>query len=125
MYVADTHALLFYILKKAPDSVREIFKNAENNREIIYVPTIVMAEIFHAVLKGKIELEYEAVLNFIENNPGYRLIAFDASILKEFTGITGLELHDHIIVSTASFLGAVLITKDAEIIESNLVKTVW
>jgi predicted nuclease of predicted toxin-antitoxin system len=35
------------------------------------------------------------------------------------------ELHDKIIVSTAKFLNATLITKDKEIRDSNIVKTIW
>lgn len=36
-----------------------------------------------------------------------------------------LEIHDRIMVVTAKLLNASLITKDKEIMESKLVKTIW
>lgn len=125
MFVTDTHALIWYILKKAPQKVRNIFKKAESNKEVVYIPTITLAEIFHAVLKERIQLDYDETLSIIQQNPNYKIIGFDYSILKEFVKIKGLDLHDNIIVATAKFLGAPLITKDKEIIKSKIVKTIW
>ena len=125
MFVADTHALVWYILRKAPLKVRNIFKDAENNNEVIYIPTIALAEMFHAIIKERIRLDYEEALSIIQQNPNYKIIGFDYSILKEFVKIKGFDLHDNIIVATAKFLDATLITKDEDIIKSKIVKTIW
>ena len=125
MFVADTHALVWYILRKAPLKVRNIFKDAESNNEVIYIPTIALAEMFHAIIKERIQLDYEEALSIIQQNPNYKIIGFDYSILKEFVKIKGFDLHDNIIVATAKFLDATLITKDGDIIKSKIVKTIW
>ena len=45
--------------------------------------------------------------------------------LREFIQMKNLDLHDQIIVATAKFLNAILITKDKKIRDSNIVETVW
>lgn len=125
MFVADTHALLVYILKKAPQKIRSIFKDAESGKEFIYIPTITLAELFHAVLKKRIELNYEETLSIIKQNSNYKIIGFDYAILKEFNKIDRFDIHDHIIVATTKFLNGTLITNDIEITKSGIVKTIW
>ncbi len=125
MFVADTHAILLYILKKAPQKVRSIFKDAESGKETIYIPTIALAEIYYAILKKRVMLDYDETLSIIKQNTNYKVIGFDYSILKEFANNDRLDLHDHIIVATAKFLGATLITNDIEITKSMVVETIW
>ena len=69
---------------------------AESGKEVIYILTIVLAEIFHAANKGRIQLDFDGVLTVIQQNPNYKIIGFDYSILKEFIKIKGFDLHDNI-----------------------------
>ncbi len=125
MFVADTHALIWYILKKVPSKTREIFKLAEKGAVDVCIPTIVLAELFHIVNKGKIKLDYNEVLQIIDENPNLVVVSFNYKILREFIKIKNFELHDSIIIATTKLLNATLITKDREIRLSKLVNTIW
>ena len=61
MYVVDAHALIFYLLDKAPLNVVSIL----NSDEDIYVPTIVLAETFRLAEKRRINLDFSKVTEFV------------------------------------------------------------
>lgn len=124
-YVADTHALIWYLLGTLPGRVDEIFRQAETGETIVYIPTIVLAECFHLVKHGKIALDFDELLARIEESDNFIVVSFDFGIVKLLPLINAPELHDRIIVATARLLGAVLITKDKEIVESEDVRVVW
>ena len=123
MYVVDTQSLIWYILKRSHSTVRDIFKSSENGLIKIYIPTIVLAEIFYIVKKRKIKLDYQEMLTIIEENPNFIIVGFSYEVLKTFFNIGYFDLHDQIIVATTKLLGATLITTDREIIMSNIVRT--
>ena len=125
MFVADTHSLVWFILKKAPPKVREIFQLAEKEAAKIYIPTIALAEIFYIVQKERVKLDYNGMLKIIDENPNLIVVSFNYQVLREFIQMKNLDLHDQIIVATAKFLNATLITKDRKIRESKIVSTIW
>lgn len=47
MYVCDTHALIFYMADELPENLDSIFSDAENQKTVVYVPSIVIAEALH------------------------------------------------------------------------------
>jgi predicted nuclease of predicted toxin-antitoxin system len=55
----------------------------------------------------------------------FTLISSNLEIVKMLPEIKLSELHDRIIVATAKILGAKLITKDKDIVNSRLVETIW
>jgi PIN domain nuclease of toxin-antitoxin system len=125
MFVSDTHSLVWYILKKAPPKVREIFQLAEKDVAKIHIPTIALAEIFYLIQKGRVKLNYDEMLSIIDANPNLIVVSFNYQILREFVKIKYFDLHDQIIVSTAKLLNATLITKDRKIRDSKIIETVW
>lgn len=124
-YVVDTHPFVWYVAKKLPKNVEEIFKASERGDCVIFIPTIVLAECYYLIEKRKIELNFESILEEIEKSSNFLIIPFNIDIIKIFPKTYIKELHDKIIVATSKLLNADLITKDEEIIKSKLVKTVW
>ena len=61
----------------------------------------------------------------IEESSNFLIVPFNLDIIQMLPKINIKELHDKIIVSTAKFLNATLITKDRKIRDSNIVKTIW
>lgn len=62
----------------------------------------------------------------IQGTFNYPVYPLDEEVIIECQSIRQIaELHDRIIVATAKLLNAELITKDANIIESKMVETIW
>ncbi|MBI2652898.1 PIN domain-containing protein [Candidatus Woesearchaeota archaeon] len=125
-YVIDTHPLVWYLAKaKLPSKLDEIFKASERGECIIFIPTIVLAEFYYLSEKGKIELNFQNVLNAIEKSSNFLIVPLNVDVIKMFSNIAVKEIHDKIIIATAKLLNAKLITKDKEIMKSNDVDTIW
>jgi len=114
----DSHALIWYLhedskvnlTKKALETIR-----LAEYRGIIYVPTIVLLEVFRVIHKGKYPLSFDALLSGIEQNPGFQIIPFDVELLKLTTRVQGFELHDSIVFATALMTGTPLVTRNRQI----------
>lgn len=123
LYVVDTHALIEYIVSNLPKKVDEIFQKSERGECIIFIPTIVLAEIRYLVKNKKIKLNFLDLLNRIEISKNFIPTPFDFQTLKLLSDEVS-EIHDQIIVATAKFLNAKVITKDREIKNSGVVECI-
>ncbi len=124
-YVVDTHPLIWYLARKLPKKVDEVFKSSERGEYIIFIPTIVLAECYYLSENNKIELNFEEILNLIEKSSNFFIVPFNLDVIKLFPKINIKEVHDKIIVATAKLLNAKLITKDNEIRKSKVIDTIW
>jgi PIN domain nuclease of toxin-antitoxin system len=125
LFVTDTHPLVWYILGELPERVDEIFKLAEAGTSSIFIPTIVLAECLYLVEEGKIVLDFEDLLERLEQSSNFVPTSFNFQVMKLLPEINLRELHDRIIIATARTLNAHLITKDRAIRESGMVNVVW
>ena len=125
--MTDTHSLVWYFA----DNPR-LSKTALNAFErsvdegVIIVPSIVLAGISFIAKKGRITLTFTETLEKIEDYENYAIAVLDADILKIMDEIKAdLEMHDKLIVATSLCYETALITNDLQIMESNIVETVW
>ena len=125
LFVTDTHPLVWYILGELPERVDELFKLAEAGEASIFIPTIVLAECLYLVEENKIELDFEDLLERLEQSSNFIPASFNIRVLRLLPEIRLKELHDRIIIATAMTLHAQLITKDRVIRESGMVNVVW
>jgi PIN domain nuclease of toxin-antitoxin system len=125
LFVTDTHPLVWYVLGELPERVDEIFKLAEAGKSSIFIPTIVLAECLYLVEEGKIELDFENLLERLELSSNFVPASFNFHVMRLLPEIRLKELHDRIIIATAITLNAQLITKDKGIRESGMVNVVW
>lgn len=125
LYVADTHALIWYLIGTLPKEVDNIFQSAEKGESIIYIPTIVLAECLYLVEDGKIDLDFDELLAKIETSRNFVPVSFSFEVLKALPQINLSELHDRIVVATARIIGGKLLTRDEEIKSSGLVEVIW
>lgn len=125
MYVADTHAWVYYLLNKLPRAANQVFSSTENGKEVMFMPTIALGECVYLIGKNKIILTYDELFSRFEESNNFIVVPLTFDITKTLPNINLKELHDKMIVATAKFLGATLITKDKEIRDSNIVKTIW
>ena len=127
-YVADAHALVWYMAddKRLGKKARTILAQADQALILVYVPTIVLAEVMHLAERGRVNVAFSDVLTSVRDNPGYLIYPFDEMVLERASEAKGIpELFDRIIVATAILTGAIVITKDEAITAAQVVETVW
>ena len=127
-FVADTHALLWWFTNSPKMSSRasEIFEKCENGENIIFIPSIVIAESLSIFDKKRISFNFKNLLKKIYTSENFVLIALDYPILQKMMALKEVpELHDKIIVSTAKYLKVPIITKDKILQKLPSIKTIW
>ena len=126
-YVTDTHALVWYFTEDKRLSVKaaNAFERAVKEG-IIIVPAVVLAEILYISRKARITLTFEETLSRLNKYENFDIAPLDVDILKAADEIKNeLEMHDRLIVATAIYFEAMLITKDEVIKKAGIVPTIW
>jgi len=127
-FIADTHALLWYLTddNRLSKDANLIFEETEKGEHLIIGPTIVLVESLDVIEKKKVTYDFDLVLQSIENNENYIIWDLDLEVVNQMIKIKNVrELHDRIIVAVAKLCDAGLITKDGEITEAKEVNTRW
>ncbi len=127
-FVADTHALIWWFTDspKLSQKASQIFEQCERGESIIFVPTIVVAELLSSFDKKRIAFNFKNLFKKIRNSENFVLIALDYTILEKMIILKEVpELHDKIIASTAKYLKVPIITKDGVLQNLPSIETVW
>lgn len=127
-YVTDTHALIWWFIDspKISSKAAEIFEKCERGENVVFIPSIVMAEALTIFEKKKVSFNFKNLLQKIDASQNFMLIALDYPLLQEMMTLKDIpEIHDKIIASTAKHLKAPIITKDKTLQKSSFIKTVW
>ena len=127
-FVADTHALLWWFTNspRISSKASEIFEKCENGENIIFIPSIVIAESLSIFDKKRVSFNFKNLLKKIHTSENFVLIALDYPILQKMVALKEVtELHDKIIVSTAKYLKLPIITKDKILQKLPSIKTIW
>lgn len=127
-FVTDTHALLWWFTNspKISQTVSEIFEKNEKGENVIFIPTIVVAEALSIFDKKRISFDFKRLFHKIIDSENYIVIPLDIPILQKLVELKDVpELHDKIIVSTAKYLNSPLITKDNFLRKLSYLKTIW
>ncbi|MBI3245004.1 MAG: PIN domain-containing protein [Deltaproteobacteria bacterium] len=125
LYVVDTHVLIWYFTgsKRLKPVLREKIDEIRNSNGRLLVPTIVLAEAFDIAEKGRVEFDFVEMERVIREESVFEIISFSPEIFTTVTQVRNVpELHDRIIVATARFYGAGILTKDREILASGEVR---
>lgn len=127
-YLADTHALYWY-LTNSPLLGRRAsiaFDEADQGLARIYLPAIVLSELYFVNKKYGQPLDFNATFAWIQARPQFVLVSFDAADVLEFdANAAAKEMHDRMIAGVAKRLGVPCLTCDKNIVGSNLVNIVW
>ena len=129
-YIFDTHMLVWAFSNpdKLSKNVQKLLL-AENASYTIVIPVIVLVELKYLISKGRLNLDYQTVFKDLNKKSYIEIALFDDYMIDYLP--TNLNIHDAMIVATAlfyrDFIGfdVNLITKDKEIIDSNIVNTIW
>lgn len=126
-FVTDTHSLVWYFTEDARLSKKAIKAFEGTIKEgTVVVPAVVLAEIMYISKRGKIALAFEETVKKIEEYENFDIAPLDINILKTADRIeTDMEMHDKLIVATALYYKARLITRDEQIEKAGIVPVVW
>ena len=127
--VTDTPALLYHAAGRGlgPEAAA-IFTAAEERKAQIYVPMAVIWEVTLLARAGKINLRRTTGAFFTDlfTNPAYQPYDLKA---EQIFGADELRFtrdpFDGLIVAAAQQMALPLITRDAEIVSSGAVRTIW
>ena len=128
--VTDTHALIFHAAGGGVlgAKAKAMFAAAERRDVIIYVPAAVMWEVGLLARAVRINLRRSVREFFADlfSNPAYQPHALDAAQVFDADELRFTrDPFDALIVAGARDLNLALITRDAMICESGVVKTIW
>ena len=127
-FVTDTHALIWWFTDspRLSSKASEIFKNCEKGENIIFIPSIVIAESLSIFDKKRVSFNFKNLFKKINDSENFVLIALDYPILQKMIPLKEIpELHDKIIISTAKYLNLPIITKDKSLRNLTSIKTIW
>ena len=127
-YVVDTHALIWFLTdnRNIGKEAKGILRRADENDEMVIIPTIVLAEVFYVCEKKKIGEKFKNLLGKLGKSLNYVIYDLDLEIILKLEELDKIkELHDRIIVATALLTNSKILTKDESIIDSEYVDFVW
>lgn len=115
LYVLDTYVLIWYFIgsKRLRRELKECIDEARSRGGRLLVPTIVLSEALDVAEKGRVELDFATMYRLIQREPEFEIVGFGAKVFEETMQVRGIqEIHDRIILATARFYGAGVLTKD-------------
>jgi PIN domain nuclease of toxin-antitoxin system len=129
--VADTHAVLWYLLKNPhlSSAARRFMDGAASAGHDIMLSPISLAEIIYLVEKNRLPASAYDDLRKALADPDYVIeeAPFAAEIveaMRQFPRDAVPDMADRIVAATAVYLGVSVISRDGRIRASN-VRTVW
>lgn len=126
LYVVDTHVLIWYFTgsTRLLPALKERIEDARSQGGRLLVPTIVLAEVLDIAEKERVSFDFAQMYRLIQDEAEFEIVDFGQEIFDETVRVKGIEdIHDRIIVATARYYWAGVLTKDHVIRESGEVET--
>lgn len=127
-YVVDTHALFWYLVAspRLGTKAKAVFNEGVKGEALIYVPAIVLAELFFLNEKAGRPLDFAVEYGRLSNGSQFVFMPLEPQDVLEFDLNTAVpEMHDRMIAGVARRLNAVCLSRDPAIRNFVLVNTLW
>lgn len=126
-YVIDTQALVKFLAGKKVlnDPIEDIMKMADEGKNIIIIPSVVIFEIGYLYEKDRIPVSLNDIESILDRALNYIEEPLSFGVIKAAFEIIDIpELHDRLIAGTARYLNLQMITNDPAIMASRFVNCV-
>lgn len=126
LYVVDTHVLIWYFIgsKRLRPVLKDKIDETRNRNGRLLVPTIVLVEALDVAEKRKVQFDFSQMYLLVRQEPDFEIVGLTSEILDQVIQVKNVpELHDRIIVATARFYDAGILTKDRIILGSGEVQS--
>ncbi len=118
-YITDTHAFIWHLTRDArlSPTASAVFSEADNGRNTIWVPGVVLVEAVYLVEKARFPATLIVRMLELVDPPSqnYPVAPLDAAVIRTLQKIDRQlvpDMPDRIIVATAQHLGLPLLSKD-------------
>ena len=89
------------------------------------ISVISLMEILYLAEKRRIKINLSQTIERIKSQPSFQIVALTEDILKIAENVHFRELHDRLIIATAKWLKAPIITSDTEMKQLKNIKVIW
>ncbi|MBW1706273.1 MAG: PIN domain-containing protein [Deltaproteobacteria bacterium] len=126
-YLADTVTIIRHFSKagKIGRQARNILEGIEMGDHHMFLSIISLVEILYLSEKKRITINLEESLDMIDVSANYSIVDLTPDIVKLAEKIDFPEIFDRLIISTAKYLNAPILTSDRAIRSSGFVEAVW
>ena len=127
-YVVDTHTLFWYLTAspRLGSRAKGAFDEGACGEAVVYIPAIVLAEVFYLNEKRGHPIDFRAIYEELSGSGQMILLPLMPEDILDFeTDASVPEMHDRIIVGVARRMDAICLSLDSQIVQSNLVTTIW
>ena len=128
-YLLDTNAIIRHLSNDAKigNKAKKLIIESENSSKYIplYISVISLMEIMYLAEKKRIPLTLREMIKSIRSKVCYQIIDLDTEILLAAEKISFYELHDRLILGTASYLGVPILSSDREFKKVKEIKIIW
>lgn len=121
--LVDTHTIFWFFTadRRISNKAKSYFSKASR----IFIPTIVLLELLYLMRKIGMENQFIDINKQLKTDSRTTFVSLDLAIVEAMArNPEAIEMHDHIIVTSAKLLKLPLITKD-ETIQKVYPKTIW
>ena len=127
-YLADTVAIVRH-LRGHPalgPQAAQILRDADASKHHVYLSAITLMEVLYLSEAKRVDVRLDELIRHVSSSVNYEIVPVNAEVVLAAAEVDDVpELHDRIIVGTAKWLGAPILTGDGIISESRHVRTIW
>ena len=126
-YLADTVTVIrhFSGTGRIGRKAKTILEGIEEGDHHMFLSIVSLVEILYLSEKNRIMINLGESLDIINDSANYSIVDLTTEIVKFAEKIDFPEIFDRLIISTAQYLGAPILTSDRGIRSSSLVETIW
>ncbi len=127
IYLLDTVALVRHLsgLGRIGKSAADVLDNLELGSDLMLISVVSLVEILYLSEKNRISVDLGETLEMLEASECYSVVDLNTEILKVTEALEFRELHDRLILATAKWLGAPVLSSDREFREVEGIRVVW
>lgn len=126
-YLLDTVAVVRHFTGSGSigRAASEILDNVERRGDLLAISVVSLMEILYLSEKNRIALSLSDAIDQIDNSAHYLIINLTPEILEVASLLDFYELHDRLILATAKWLGAPVLSSDQAFRDIPGVPVIW